>query len=84
VIPGVAGMLGMPWGRFSLVNVISAFIWAAAHIVPGILLGAWLESIGLKIDQVIIVGSIVVVIGAIAFHYGMRFFRKPKTEPPAT
>ena len=46
VIPGVAGMLGMPWGRFSFINIVSAFVWAAAHILPGMFLAAWLESIG--------------------------------------
>ena len=72
VIPGIAGMLGMPWGRFSLINVISAFVWAAAHILPGMLLGAWLESIGLSLEMVIVVGALVFVALVLLIHYWKR------------
>ncbi|MFE0757802.1 DedA family protein [Inquilinus sp. NPDC058860] len=33
-VPVVAGMLHMPRGRFYAANVVSAFIWAPAHIAP--------------------------------------------------
>ena len=72
VIPGVAGMLGMPWGRFSLINVVSAFVWAAAHILPGMLLIGWLESIGLSLEMVLIVGALVMFGGVILLHYWKR------------
>ena len=72
VIPGIAGMLGMPWGRFSLINVISAFVWAAAHILPGMLLSAWLKSIGLSVELVLLVGTVVVIAGALLLHYWKR------------
>ena len=65
-------MLGMPWGRFTVVNVISSIIWAAAHILPGMLLGAWLESIGLSLEMVIVVGSIVFVALILLIHYWKR------------
>lgn len=39
VVPGVAGIVGMsPW-RFSIINVVSAFAWAASHILPGMGIG---------------------------------------------
>ena len=40
VIPGIAGMMGMPYRYFTLINVVSAFVWAAVHILPGMLLTA--------------------------------------------
>lgn len=43
VIPVVAGMLGMPPGRFLLVNVISALAWAPAYTLPGVVFGASLN-----------------------------------------
>ncbi|MDQ2694402.1 MAG: VTT domain-containing protein, partial [Pseudomonadota bacterium] len=43
VIPAVAGMLGMPGGRFLLVNVASALLWAPAYLLPGIAFAASLE-----------------------------------------
>ncbi|MEO8757828.1 MAG: DedA family protein [Devosia sp.] len=72
VIPGVAGMLGMPWGRFSFINIVSSFVWAAVHILPGVLLGAWLESMGLSLEMVIVVGSLVFVVLVVLIHYWKR------------
>ncbi len=43
VVPAVAGMLGMPAGRFLLVNVISAILWAPTYLLPGLIFGASLE-----------------------------------------
>ena len=40
VIPAVVGMLGMPPGRFLLANVSSAFVWAPAYLLPGVVFGA--------------------------------------------
>lgn len=45
-VPVVAGIAGMPAVRFYLVNIVSAFAWAPAHILPGMLLGASLALAG--------------------------------------
>jgi undecaprenyl-diphosphatase len=71
VVPGVAGMLGMHWPRFAIINVVSAFAWAAAHILPGLLLSNWLESIGLSIEFVIVWGTI-----GLCVLYGLFHFRR--------
>lgn len=72
VIPGVAGMMGMPYRYFTLINVISAFIWAAAHILPGMLLTAWLASIGLSLELVIVIGAIVLTLLFLVIHSWKR------------
>lgn len=69
VIPGVAGMMGMPYAYFTFINVISAFVWAAAHILPGMLLTQWLDSIGLSLELVIVVGAIVLTVLFLLIHY---------------
>lgn len=43
VVPTIAGMAGMSTTRFALVNVGSAFVWAAAHLLPAIALGRGLQ-----------------------------------------
>lgn len=43
IIPLVAGMLGMPVGRFLVANIFSAIAWAPAYLLPGIVFGASLE-----------------------------------------
>ena len=72
VVPGVAGMMGMKYAYFTFINVVSAFVWAAAHILPGMLLTAWLDSIGLSLELVIVVGAIVLTIGFLLLHYWKR------------
>ena len=69
VIPGIAGMLGMPWGRFTIVNIISSVIWAAAHLLAGMLLGRWLESVGLGLDTILLVGTVIIVVAVVLAHY---------------
>ncbi|MGA7181084.1 MAG: VTT domain-containing protein [Thiobacillaceae bacterium] len=46
VIPAVAGMLGMPPAHFYAANILSALVWAPAHILPGVVFGASLELAG--------------------------------------
>src|SRR5574339_1009192 len=46
IVPIIAGMSKMPAGRFFAMNVLSAFVWAAAHLVPGALFGASLQLAG--------------------------------------
>ena len=72
VIPGVAGMMGMSYRHFTIINVISAFVWAAAHILPGMLLTGWLKSIGLSLELVIIVGAIVLTVLFLLVHFWKR------------
>ena len=72
VVPGIAGMLGMNWGYFTLINTISAFIWAASHILPGMFLTQWLESIGLSLELVIIFGAIILGVLFLLIHYWKR------------
>lgn len=46
VVPSIAGMMGMePW-RFTVLNVLSAFVWAAAHLLPGLSAGLLMLGLG--------------------------------------
>lgn len=72
VVPGIAGMMGMNWGYFTLINVISGFVWAGSHILPGMLLTDWLDSIGLSLELVIIVGAIILTVVFLLIHYWKR------------
>ena len=72
VVPGIAGMMGMQYRYFTIINVISAFAWAAAHILPGMLLTHWLKSIGLSLELVIVVGAIILTVLFLGLHYWKR------------
>ena len=45
-VPLVAGILHMPMRRFYVANALSALVWAPAHILPGVLVGASLALAG--------------------------------------
>ena len=82
VVPGVAGMYAMDYRIFSIVNVTSAFVWAAAHIVPGMLLSAWLESMGLSLEWIFLIGALLLVVLFIFVHQlAASLARDSKTEP---
>ena len=62
VIPAVAGMMGMPPGRFLFVNVVSAILWAPSYILPGVLFGASLglaAQVGMRLALFLLVIVIV-------------------------
>lgn len=42
-VPLLAGFADMPPARFYTVNIISALLWAPAHILPGVLFGSSLQ-----------------------------------------
>ena len=46
VVPGIAGMAGMSFPRFTFFNISSAFAWSALHLVPGVMAGSALFAIG--------------------------------------
>lgn len=46
VVPSIAGMVGMSAVQFSIINIASAFVWAAVHLLPAIALGR-----GIKVTQ---------------------------------
>ncbi len=77
VIPGIAGMMGMPIVPFTIVNVSSAIVWAAAHILPG-------AGIGLGLSSVPEEALIPAAIGAVALlaivAVGRRFFAQRVEE----
>ena len=67
IVPIIAGMSGMPAGQFLAMNVLSAFVWAAAHLIPGALFGASLQLAGaVSARLVALVGLIVVGLWLIA------------------
>ncbi|WP_454642783.1 VTT domain-containing protein [Bradyrhizobium liaoningense] len=71
-VPVVAGMVAMPPGRFYFVNVLSAFAWAPAHILPGMFLGASLALAGAAAGRLALLLVLVVALGWLLIS-GLRF-----------
>ena len=73
VVPGIAGMFGMPYRHFTIINVVSAFVWAAAHLIPGMLLSRWLEAMGFGLETVIVVFAVVLAAVFVIGHFGAQW-----------
>ena len=71
-VPVVAGITAMPAGRFYLANGLSAFVWAPAHILPGMLLGTSLALAGAAAGRMALLLVIVVVLLWLLI-WGLRF-----------
>lgn len=67
IVPVVAGMMGMSQLRFFGFNILSALLWAPAHILPGVVFGASLELAGAVSFRLVIVAAIFVAIGWMTF-----------------
>lgn len=61
-VPVVAGIAAMPAGRFYLANGLSAFVWAPAHILPGMFLGTSLALAGAAAGRLALLLVIVVAL----------------------
>jgi membrane protein DedA with SNARE-associated domain/membrane-associated phospholipid phosphatase len=66
VVPGIVGMLGMGELYFLTVNLLSALVWTAFHLLPGILIGQGLALAGELSGRLAIVLLELLVILAIA------------------
>ena len=68
IVPVVAGMLGMSPVRFYAMNVVSALLWAPAHILPGVVFGASLQLAGAVSFRLVAVIAILAAIGWLSFR----------------
>ncbi|WP_114814973.1 VTT domain-containing protein [Paraburkholderia kururiensis] len=74
VVPVVAGMLGMSAGRFYLLNVVSALLWAPAHIVPGAVFGASVQLAGAVSFRLVVVIVLLVGISWLGYRLARLLF----------
>jgi undecaprenyl-diphosphatase len=68
VVPVVAGMLGMTPGRFLVINIVSALVWAPVHILPGVVFGASIELAGAVSFRLVAALAIVVAVTWLTFR----------------
>lgn len=68
IVPLVAGITGMAAVRFYALNTLSALLWAPAHVIMGVLVGASLTILGAVAGRLeALVGGFLVVIILVAW-----------------
>src|SRR6202000_727849 len=68
IVPVVAGMMGMPPLRFYAINVLSALLWAPAHILPGVVFGASVLLAGAVSFRLVVIIALLVGIVWLSFR----------------
>ncbi|MGA8624735.1 MAG: VTT domain-containing protein, partial [Pseudolabrys sp.] len=76
-VPLIAGILGMSPRQFYAANILSALVWAPAHIFPGVLVAMALRLTGASAEQRTIV-LIAALIVAIFIIFATRSYFKVK------
>ena len=61
LLPVIAGMLNMPAKRFYLYNILSAFAWAAFHLLIGMGVGASLVVAGQVATRLVLLVSLLAI-----------------------
>ncbi|MFM0685866.1 VTT domain-containing protein [Paraburkholderia strydomiana] len=72
IVPVVAGMLGMSPVRFYAMNVLSALLWAPAHILPGVVFGASVLLAGAVSFRLVVV--LALLVGSVWLSYRAAAF----------
>ncbi|MFP3567380.1 VTT domain-containing protein [Paraburkholderia sp. SIMBA_030] len=68
IVPVVAGMLGMTPMRFYAMNLLSALLWAPAHILPGVVFGASVLLAGAVSFRLVVIIALLVGIVWLSFR----------------
>ncbi|MGF6468218.1 VTT domain-containing protein [Paraburkholderia youngii] len=68
IVPVVAGMMGMRPLRFLAINVLSALLWAPAHILPGVVFGASVLLAGAVSFRLVVIIAMLVCIVWLSFR----------------
>ena len=80
VVPGVAGMMGMSPARFTFLNVVSGFAWAAAHLLPAMSAGLAMHGLAqisprlaLMLGVLLVLTALLIWLGKHGVALGLRY-----------
>jgi membrane protein DedA with SNARE-associated domain len=74
-VPLVAGILLMPPKRFYAANVLSAVVWAPAHVFPGVVLAMAAGLLGaMTTERIILLVAVLLIlaVGGYALHHWIK------------
>jgi membrane protein DedA with SNARE-associated domain len=67
-VPLIAGILRMPAGQFYAANILSAVIWAPAHVFPGLLFGILVSLAGYGAQEIVVFVIAAMILGWALFR----------------
>jgi membrane protein DedA with SNARE-associated domain len=74
-VPLIAGIVRMPARQFYVANILSAIVWAPAHVFPGVVFGLLVRLAGARPEQIFILAVAAMFLGVIVIRL-VRYFIK--------
>jgi membrane protein DedA with SNARE-associated domain len=74
-VPLIAGILQMPPRQFYAANILSAVVWAPAHVFPGVVFGMLVTLAGARPEYIFILAVAAMILGVVAFRLARYFFK---------
>jgi membrane protein DedA with SNARE-associated domain len=74
-VPLIAGIVRMPARQFYVANVLSALVWAPAHVFPGVVFGLLVSLAGARPEQIFLLAVAAMLLGVGLFRLVRYFLR---------
>ena len=71
VVPGIAGMVSMDPVRFTIINVVSAILWAVVHVLPAVAVGRGIDVANSSNPRLVIF-LLIVALAIVLMWYGVK------------
>ncbi len=75
-VPLIAGIVQMPARQFYLANILSALVWAPAHVFPGVLFGMLVSLAGARPEQIFILAVAAMILAVAAARLVRHFLKR--------
>jgi membrane protein DedA with SNARE-associated domain len=74
-VPLIAGIVHMRPRQFYVANVLSALVWAPAHVFPGVAFAIMVRLAGARPSEIFFLAIVLMIVGVIAMRLVKRFLR---------
>jgi len=74
-VPLIAGIVHMPPRQFYAANVLSALVWAPAHVYPGVAFAMLVRLAGARPSEIFFLAIVVMIVGVVAVRLVKKFIR---------
>lgn len=75
-VPLIAEIVQMPARQFYLANVLSALVWAPAHVFPGVVFGMLVSLAGARPEQIFVLAVAAMIVAVAATRLVRHFLKR--------
>jgi membrane protein DedA with SNARE-associated domain len=83
-VPLIAGIVRMPARQFYVANVLSAIVWAPAHVFPGVVFGLLVSLAGASPEQIFILAVAAMILCVAVVRLVRHLLRRDKVGDSAS